>query len=508
MQVAPPTLLYFMQPTFSPDGEFIYYVSVDKGVGTLYKVTTLGGEAKKIIVDVDSKVAFSPDGKRIAFIRHNPNEGGDTIIIADADGQNPQPFINTKEVGYDQFVGVEFSPDNDKLLVGVFKNRNQPNQRLQLATVALSDKRLEYIGDKGWLGLKSLEWMRNGGGIVLVAKANAGENSQVWLVSYPTGEARQITTDTTEYESASVSADGATLVTTRIDAISSLWARDSQTKEMRQVIAENKNLIGSGGISQTPDGRILFVKLSGREINIFSAEANGENEKQLTSGSGYNQQPVATPDGKYIVFMSNRSGPYSIWRMNADGTNPVQLTNEQNAMDTQLQVSKDSKSIIFMRSTSDSGKTKVMKVSIDGGEVAQVFPENTKSEAYPRISSDGKALAFFTFEYDMTNLNLETKVTVVGFDGEKTDANRREITTIANPEYRFTPDSKSLTYLNRGGIDNIWNISLDNRKETPLTDFTSGGISNFAWSNDGKKLFIVRAVYNSDLVLIKDSTKL
>lgn len=508
MQVVPPTLLYFLQPTFSPDGDFIYYVSVDKGVGTLYQVTTLGGESKKIIVDVDSKVAFSPDGKRIAFIRHNPNEGGDAIILADADGSNPQAFLNTKEAGYDQFVGVEFSPDNDKLLIGVFKNRTQPNQRLQLATVALSDKRLEYVGDKGWLGLKSLEWMRNGGGIVLVAKANSGENSQVWLVSYPSGEARQITTDTTEYESASVSADGGTLVTTRIDAISSLWTRDSQTKEMKQVIAESKNLIGSGGISQMPDGKILFVKISGREVNIFSAEQSGENEKQLTSGSGYNQQPVATPDGKYIVFMSNRSGPYSIWRMNADGTNPVQLTNEQNAMDAQLQVSKDSRSVIFTRSTSDSGRTKVMKISIDGGEAALILPENTKSEAYPRISNDGKALAFFSFEYDIATLNLETKVTVVGFDGEKTDANRREITTIANPEYRFTPDNKSLTYLNRGGIDNIWNISLENRKETPLTDFTSGGISNFAWSNDGKKLFIVRAIYNSDLVLIKDSAKM
>lgn len=508
--VVAPTMLNFYPPTFTPDGNFIYYVTIDKGVGTLFKIPALGGEDgnKKIIVDVDSKVAVSPDGKRIAFIRHNPNEGGDTIIIADADGANAQGFLQTKEIGYDGFIGIDWSPENDKLLVGVFKNKSGSNQKLGLATVALNDKKLEYIGGKGWLGVRSLEWMRDGAGIVLVGKANPGENSQVWLVSYPEGETRQITTDTTDYDSASVSADGGTLVTTRIDAISSLWARDTQTKEMRQVIVENKNLLGHWGISQMPDGKLLYVKITGREINIFSSEPTGEGEKQLTANSGNNQGPVATSDGKYIVFCSNRSGTYAIWRMNADGSNPVQLTHDQNVMDTQMQVSKDSRSIVFMRSTSDGGKSRLMKIPIDGGEAAAIMPDNGKSEFSPRISGDGKFLAFHTFEFDAANPNIEPKVKIVGFDGEKADANMREFESNINPEFKFSPDNKALTYLNRGGIDNLWNLSLENRKETPLTDFTSGNISNFTWSNDGKKLFIVRAIYNSDLVLIKDSAKL
>jgi Tol biopolymer transport system component len=507
VQVLQPSPLYFYQPSFSPDGDFIYYVTVEKGIGTLYQVPTLGGESKKIIVDVDSKVSFSPDGKRIAFVRHNPNEGGDAVILADADGANPQVFLNTKDIDYDQFVGVDWSPDNDKLLVGVFKNKSDPNQKLRLATVELDGKHLEYIGEKGWLGLRSFEWIRSGAGIVLVAKANSGENSQVWMVSYPSGEARQVTTDTTEYESASVSQDGGTLVTTRIDAVSSLWSRDMQTREMRQVIGENRNLIGSGGIAQMPNGKILYVKITGRDINIFSAEANGEGEKQLTSGAAINQNPIPTPDGKYIVFISNRAGAASIWRMNADGSNQVQLSNDPNAMDTQVQVTKDSRSVIFMRSTSDSGRSKLMKVSIDGGDAVPVFAESAKSEFHPRISADGKMLAYYTFEYDTANPNIETRIEVVGLDGEKAGASVAEFNSISSHEFRFSPDGKAMTYLNRDGIDNIWNVSLENRKETPLTDFNSGGISNFAWAHDGKKLFIVRAIYNSDLVLIKDSLK-
>jgi serine/threonine protein kinase len=507
--LVPPTMLSFYQPSFTPDGDFIYYVTSDKGVGTLFQIPTLGGESKKIIVDVDSKVTFSPDGKRIAFIRHNPNEGGDTIIVSDADGKNPQAFFQTKEIQYDMFIGVDWSPDNNSLLVGMFKNKGEPNQKLQLATVGLKDKRLEFIGDKGWLGVKSFEWLHSGTGIVLVGKANAGENSQVWFLSYPRGEVRQITADTTDYGSVSVSADGGSMIVTRIDAISSLWSRTPQTGEMRQLLVENKNLLGFAGISQMPDGKILFVKNSGKEINIFSVEENGAIEKQLTAGSAINQNPFATPDGKYIVFNSNRTGNFSIWRMNADGTNPVQLTNAPGAVDSQLQISKDARNVVFMRQTTDGGRTRLMKVSIDGGEAAAIIPEDTRSEFFPRISPDGKLLAYHTFDFDANNPNIEPIVKIVGFDGEKIVRKVKEFETKINPEFKFSPDNKSITYLNRSGIDNLWSQLLEDKKsEKPLTDFTSGNISNFVWSNDGKKLFIVRAIYNSDLVLIKDTAKL
>jgi len=372
----------------------------------------------------------------------------------------------------------------------------------------LLSKERVAVGDKGWLNVKNFEWLRNGSGIVIVGKANAGENSQVWFIAYPSGSVRQITSDTTDYGSVSVSADGSAMIVTRIDAISSLWSRDPQTREMRQLLVENKNLLGFAGISQMPDGKILFVKNSGKEVNIFSVEENGAGEKQLTSGNAINQFPVATPDGKYIVFVSNRNGNFSVWRMNADGTNPLQLTNPTNEVDSQLQIAKDGRSIVFMRATSDAGKSKLMKVSIDGGEAAALMPDHTNSEFIPRIAPNGKFLAFHTFEFDANNPMIQPVVKIVGFDGEKIDKSVKEIESNVFPDFKFSPDSKSLTYLNKSGIDNIWSQSLEDKKaEKPLTDFASGNISNFIWSNDGKKLLIVRAIYNSDLVLIKDNIK-
>jgi len=194
--------------------------------------------------------------------------------------------------------------------------------------------------------------------------------------------------------------------------------------------------------------------------------------------------------------------------MNADGGNPVQLTNAPDAIDMQGQISKDGRSVIFMRQTTDGGKTKLMRASIDGGEAAPVIPESTGVEFFPRLSPDGKLLAYHTFEFNAGAPAMESKVKIVGFDGEKVDRNLKEMESNINPDFKFSPDGKSITYLNKGGIDNLWSQSLEDKKaEKPLTDFTSGYISNFAWSNDGKKLFIVRAIYNSDLVLIKDGAK-
>jgi len=148
-----------------------------------------------------------------------------------------------------------------------------------------------------------------------------------------------------------------------------------------------------------------------------------------------------------------------------------------------------------------------MKVSIDGGEAVLLMPENTMTEFYSRLSPDGKLIAYITFEFDTSKPNIEPEVRVVGFDGEKIDKSVKGFELVVNTEYRFSPDSKSLTYIKKGGIDNLWSLSLSDRTEKPLTDFTTGYISNFIWSNDGKKLFIIRAIYTSDLVLIKDGAK-
>jgi len=508
VEVVPPTAFGFYQPVFTPDGQFIYYVLEDKGIGTLFRVATLGGQSKKIVYDIDSKVTFSPDGKKLAFIRHNPNAGGDMVFIADVDGTNLQPFVETKEVGFDQFTNVSWSPDNQRLLLAVFKAENDQTQKIQIATIELNDKTLKTLGERAWYGANSFEWLKDGSGVVFVGKASLSETMQIWHLSYPSGELRQISADTSDYANLSVSADGNTIVATKVDVNSSVWTYLPNTKELKQLTGESRTLLGYRGISQMPDGRILYSKKTGKEINVFVLDENGGNERQLTSESGFNSEALSTPDGRFIIFTSNRAGAFGIWRMNSDGSSPVQLTNPGNGMDGQFDITSDSKNIIFSRHKSDGSKMSLMKISVEDGEAAQFLPDSQTSNMLPQISSNGNLLAYHAFEFTNDPSHFKRTVNIVNLKEANLEKSNKKLETSLTPIFRWSPDNKSLTYINRTGIENLWRISIDDKKETPITAFNSGNITNFTWSRNGKKLFIVRGVVNSDLVLVKDSGKL
>ncbi|HSJ24875.1 MAG TPA: Ig-like domain-containing protein [Longimicrobiales bacterium] len=78
----------------------------------------------------------------------------------------------------------------------------------------------------------------------------------------------------------------------------------------------------------SPDGsRIAFVGLnSGGDRNIFIVNRDGTNLRQLTSHAGTDDQPVWSRDGSRIAFRSDRDGFSDVWVVNADGTNPVNVS--------------------------------------------------------------------------------------------------------------------------------------------------------------------------------------
>ena len=89
-QVIPPAPLPYKTLTFSPDGNYLYFIKgVDSTLMTfdLYRAPVLGGTPITVVRDIDSDITFSPDGQRIAFARANDPEAGKyQLITTNANG--------------------------------------------------------------------------------------------------------------------------------------------------------------------------------------------------------------------------------------------------------------------------------------------------------------------------------------------------------------------------------------------------------------------------------------
>ena len=72
-----------------------------------------------------------------------------------------------------------------------------------------------------------------------------------------------------------------------------------------------------------PDGATIVFELLG---DLFSVDARGGAAHALTTGMAFDSQPVFSPDGRDIAFLSDRSGAENVWLIAADGSNPRQLT--------------------------------------------------------------------------------------------------------------------------------------------------------------------------------------
>src|SRR5688572_16120542 len=76
----------------------------------------------------------------------------------------------------------------------------------------------------------------------------------------------------------------------------------------------------------SPDGKTLLFDLLG---DLYTVPRGGGTASRLTSGMAIDLQPVFSPDGNKILFLSDRSGNMNLWVINADGTGLTAVTKDR-----------------------------------------------------------------------------------------------------------------------------------------------------------------------------------
>lgn len=178
-------------------------------------------------------------------------------------------------------------------------------------------------------------WSPDGRWIAYSQQTPFSADGALWVTrSDGSGRAHQITTADSVNSEPAWAPDGRTILFTGDRGGShDLWSVRPDGRNLRQVT--RTPTVQEGNPNWRPDGgRIAYdVCLSASfpcpgspNYEIVSAAPDGSDVRRLTAVDGIDANPAWSPDGSQLVFRSDRTGFTQLWRIDADGANPTQLT--------------------------------------------------------------------------------------------------------------------------------------------------------------------------------------
>ncbi len=497
VRLAGPAVTEYMSVTFSPDGESVYYLTLDrdKGETALYRVSVLGGPSRRAAYDV-GPVGFSPDGKQMGFVRIYHGES--RLIVANADGTNEQTLATHRPPDFfrNELNAPAWSPDGKTIACPIRLNDDRGHYETVIS-VSVEDRAESPLTSARWNYVGQSVWLPDGSGLVVTARESAIAPEQIWHIPLKSGEATRITHDLDDYHDLSLTRDSSTIAAVQDYSVSSIWvAGGGDAAHARQVSSEVGWL---DVLAWTSDGRIVYrSNAGGSGADIWIMDADGSNPKQVSVGARASRGLAATPDGRYIIFVSDRSEHFNIWRMDSDGGNLRQLTGGDGEFYPHC--TPDGQWVVYQH-----GETypTLWKVPTEGGEPVQV----TESRAgRPAVSPDGEMIAYSYLDTDLPK--LAWGIGIVSAKGGQRLKRFDFPPTVTQRFVHWSPDGLTIAYSNRpGGLSDIWSQPLDGSPPRRLTDFKAEQIIAFDWSRDGRSLAFVRGVQTSDVVLIVQREK-
>jgi serine/threonine protein kinase/Tol biopolymer transport system component len=505
VEIVPPAGVQYVGLTFSPDGNYLDYVQAPQGgtqLPTLYQAPVLGGQTHKLLENVVSAVTFSPDGKRIAFVRGLA--GTETqVVVANSDGSGERvlaskrfPHMFLPALNYGR---PAWSPDGR--IIAVSAGTFSPYET-HPAVFDVRTGREQRIGSRQWIHLDQLAWQPEGKGLLLEASDASTPRNQIWRLSYPGGKLNRITNDLNDYRGVSVTADGAALATVQTRAASNIWAAPKgEWDRPRQITQGLSNADGMDGVAWTAGGKIVYSSMANEVSSLWLADpASGQANNLIQKGIA-DFRPSACGKAGLIVFVAavkSASGAVvqAIWRTNADGSGLEQLT--PGGFDTEPSCSPDGRWVIY--ASASHGNSRLSKVPSNGGKPVQLTEEG--ASWVPTISPDGKWILY----YHSTGARSPWKFTIRPFAGGKA------VRTFTAPfvhlggspiSVAWMPNSRAFAYIKqKGGVSNIVEQPIAGGSPKQLTHYDSGRIFGLDVSRDGK-LALARGTESSDVVLIK-----
>ncbi len=338
-------------PRFSPDGSTLLFSRGTRTEPAIYRVPAVGGEPRKIAspaFDAD----WSPDGREVVFARTEirGTKVASALYRVAADGTNER--LVAKIEGR-IFARPLWSPDGTLIAAG--EGPGTGSGRFRLALVPLDGKPLTHIDAPEDGILYSCAW--NGDSLSLVLVGGG-----------PVGSGR-----------------GDSALGSRATRV---LLKDVRTGRSRVLLS---GIDFRGGVDVLGTGALVLTTGGPRSnLREMAIGRPGEEARWLTHGSSVDRQPVYAPDGEWVAFSSNRSGNTDIWEVSTKTAAVRRLTDDP-AEDFDPAFTRDGSHILF--SSNRSGHFEIWMAERDGSGARVVSSDGVDAEN-PTATPDGKWIVY------------------------------------------------------------------------------------------------------------------
>lgn len=212
-------------------------------------------------------------------------------------------------------------------------------------------------------------------------------------------------------------------------------------------------------VDVSPDGKTILFDMMG---DLYSIPADGGKATQITRGLAFDQHPRYSPDGKKILFVSDKSGAENLWYIDTEKKDTVQLTKELNQNFPSAAWTPDGNYIVFSKGRRIN---KLYMIHKDGGSGTQLIDEPATLKIIdPALSADGQKI-YYSFRTGSWNYNAQLPQYEIGVYDRK-NASATKLTTRYGSA--FTP------VLSKDGAWMVYGTRFEDKTGLILRDLKSG----------------------------------
>ncbi|HEY5610770.1 MAG TPA: protein kinase [Thermoanaerobaculia bacterium] len=442
------------EPFWSPDGSRIYFISLAQDRDGLWSVGTAGGAPRLVLSNVNS-AAISPDGKTLAMLREEREQGEFSmrLWLARATGADAKPF---SPITQPASAGVlRFNPDGSKL--GVWLTTRGSGGSLQFWEIAFPSMEVRMIFDflSKFPRIYPFSWIDN-------HRIVFGGDFSEKLPGFH------------------------------------LWIADSTRDRLRPITATHSHEYAP---AVSPDGKRIVFTSEEADFDLTEIPLDATRPvRPLLATSRVEKIPVWSPDGSQYAYVTNRHGMEEIWIRSANGAweRPIATMKDFDDHSTflisGLSFSPDGQRVAYQRAAM---RFRVWISAVVGGPAIPLASPQQPFEDHPTWSPDGNWIAYTALSPDRIRQDLMLPALFkirVGTE-EPPIVLRQDL--LVSGEVKWSPDGDWIACETYDGMTLVSPDGDESRVVSEISWFT------YEWAKDGNSIYAIRGDEELHLLVVE-----